>query len=197
MSSKERVLVVDDERNIRRSLALTLSGEGFEVREAGTGEDALAAITREPPHVVFLDINLPGIDGMEVFRNEDVLSPRTAPFLPILVDEAEDRIAREDADDIGSHCLKEVVLDQSEHLEGFAHLHGARIKPVVVAQLRYQAAMDSGDEGASEIDRNAIGLAVVDCGADSFLAGHGVDCAGFVGSFNYETIPERGAGGGS
>lgn len=60
------LLVVDDEQNIRRSLELTLGGEGFEVRSVATGEDAIAYCEEREPDAVFLDVHLPGIDGLEV-----------------------------------------------------------------------------------------------------------------------------------
>jgi len=64
----ERILVVDDEVNIIRSLELILGGEGVAVTGAGSGEQALARLAAEPYDAVFLDINLPGIDGLETLR---------------------------------------------------------------------------------------------------------------------------------
>ncbi len=61
-----RVLVVDDEPKIRALLRGYLDSEGFAVREAGTGEEALAAAEAWAPDVVVLDVRLPGIDGFEV-----------------------------------------------------------------------------------------------------------------------------------
>ncbi len=68
MSAEARILVVDDEQNIRRSLEMTLSGEGFEVRTAADGERGLQLLGEEGFEAVFLDVNLPGIDGLEVLR---------------------------------------------------------------------------------------------------------------------------------
>ena len=64
----DRILIVDDEENIRRSFEITLGGAGFRVEGYGAGEDALAAIAVEAPDAMFLDIKLPGIDGLEVLR---------------------------------------------------------------------------------------------------------------------------------
>lgn len=68
MSSKARILVVDDEANIRRTLEMALSGEGFDVRTAPNGEEALALIREDDSGfaAMFLDVKLPGIDGLEV-----------------------------------------------------------------------------------------------------------------------------------
>ena len=67
-TQKSKLLVVDDEQNIRRSLAMILAGEGFEVLDAANGEDALLRLERGDIDAVFLDVNLPGIDGLEVLR---------------------------------------------------------------------------------------------------------------------------------
>jgi two-component system KDP operon response regulator KdpE len=63
-----KVLVVDDEPQIRRALTLNLGARGYEVLEAFTGEGALAAIDAGPPDVVLLDLGLPDMDGMTVLR---------------------------------------------------------------------------------------------------------------------------------
>ncbi len=62
------VLVVDDEVAIRRFLRLSLSGEGFQVHEAASGEETLQAVAREHPDLVLLDLGLPDLDGVEVTR---------------------------------------------------------------------------------------------------------------------------------
>jgi two-component system nitrogen regulation response regulator NtrX len=64
----ERILVVDDEQDIRHSLEIVLGGAGYQVMCAKDGEEALAVVEAERPHAVFLDIELPKLDGMEVLR---------------------------------------------------------------------------------------------------------------------------------
>jgi two-component system KDP operon response regulator KdpE len=63
-----RVLVVDDERPIRRFLQASLSAHGCTVFEAATGQEALAAVATDRPDVVILDLGLPDMDGIEVTR---------------------------------------------------------------------------------------------------------------------------------
>ena len=63
-----RVLVVDDERPIRRALAANLKARGYEVDLAATGEEALDLAARNHPEAVVLDLGLPGIDGVEVIE---------------------------------------------------------------------------------------------------------------------------------
>ena len=76
-----RILIVDDEKNIRRTFGMVLTGEGFEVTEAESGEEALAAVTAVAPDLMILDVKLPGIDGLEVLRRVRVDHPR----LPVIM----------------------------------------------------------------------------------------------------------------
>ena len=62
------VLLVDDDRALRKILRAYLEQESIAVLEAGSGEEALAAIGRASPALVLLDVRLPGIDGFEVLR---------------------------------------------------------------------------------------------------------------------------------
>ena len=63
-----RVLVVDDERPIRRFLHVSLSAHGHKVFEAETGKDGLASAAANRPDVIILDLGLPDLDGLEVTR---------------------------------------------------------------------------------------------------------------------------------
>lgn len=63
------VMVVDDETSIRESLRMVLEYEGYSVREAGGGGEALAAIAAVPPDAVLLDIKMPESDGLQVLRS--------------------------------------------------------------------------------------------------------------------------------
>jgi two-component system KDP operon response regulator KdpE len=66
--SNLRILVVDDERAIRRFLRAALSSHGYEVVEAENGQTALAAASENPPGVVILDLGLPDMEGVQVTR---------------------------------------------------------------------------------------------------------------------------------
>jgi two-component system KDP operon response regulator KdpE len=63
-----RVLVVDDEPQILRALAINLRARHYEVFTAGTGTEALATAAAHPPDLVILDLGLPDMDGTEVIR---------------------------------------------------------------------------------------------------------------------------------
>src|SRR5581483_12025498 len=67
MGDRRTILVVDDDSESERSLTLLLSAEGYSVRPAQTGAQAVAAVTAEPPDLILLDIRAPGT-GFEAFR---------------------------------------------------------------------------------------------------------------------------------
>jgi DNA-binding NarL/FixJ family response regulator len=78
-----RVLVVDDQAPFRRAAqAVLLMTDGFEsVAEAETGEDAVEAVGRLHPDLVLMDINMPGINGIEATRQIMAASPDTFVIL--------------------------------------------------------------------------------------------------------------------
>jgi two-component system, OmpR family, KDP operon response regulator KdpE len=74
------VLVVDDEESIRRFLCPVLANQGFEVVEAATGEEALAAAAARPPQLVVLDLGLPDVGGQAVLERL-----RTRLAMPVII----------------------------------------------------------------------------------------------------------------
>jgi CheY-like chemotaxis protein len=62
------VLLVDDNRDAREMYTLLLQADGHEVYQAADGAEALTVFRRERPHIAFVDIGLPGLDGHEVAR---------------------------------------------------------------------------------------------------------------------------------
>lgn len=98
--SRPRVLVVDDEEQIRRAVRRALSTRGYEVLEASDGEEALAIAASSQPDLVILDLNLPALDGLAVCERL-----RRTTAIPILVlsvrEEETDKVAALDlgADD--------------------------------------------------------------------------------------------------
>lgn len=63
-----KILVVDDEPYILRSLTFVLRKEGFDVREAHSGKEALEVFKQEAPQLVFLDVMMPEMNGFDVCR---------------------------------------------------------------------------------------------------------------------------------
>ncbi len=81
--SKEKILVVDDEEDILELVRHHLKREGYEVRCAESGEQALQLAKSKPVNLIILDLMLPGIDGLEVTRRLKG-DPRTQ-HIPILM----------------------------------------------------------------------------------------------------------------
>jgi two-component system KDP operon response regulator KdpE len=76
----ERVLIVDDEAPIRRTLELNLTARGYQVQQAASGESALQQARSLPPDLAIIDLGLPGMSGIDVIR-----SFRQWSTIPILV----------------------------------------------------------------------------------------------------------------
>ena len=85
MTSRDRILLVDDEAAIQRSVGPLLRSHGYDVDVAGTGADALKRFAAEPPDLIVLDLGLPDIEGTEVCRRI-----RLASDVPIIVLSARD-----------------------------------------------------------------------------------------------------------
>lgn len=66
--NKAKIIIVEDEEDIRELLRYNLAKEGYEVIGVGTGEDGLEAAINDSPDLIVLDIMLPGIDGLDVCR---------------------------------------------------------------------------------------------------------------------------------
>jgi two-component system KDP operon response regulator KdpE len=90
------ILVVDDEPQIRRVLRSTLSTRGYVITEAKTGEEALESMRKEPPDLILLDMNMPGIGGIEACR--EIRRTSDAPIIMLTVRNAErDKVGALDA----------------------------------------------------------------------------------------------------
>ncbi len=66
--AEPRILVVDDDRDIRGLAASVLLAAGYDVREAASGIEAFELLARDPCALVLLDINMPGLDGWQTLR---------------------------------------------------------------------------------------------------------------------------------
>src|SRR6188474_317385 len=72
------ILVVDDEKNIRRTVRMVLEGEGFGVEEASSGEEALARLPEVGADIMLLDVQLPGISGLELLERMSAAAAASA-----------------------------------------------------------------------------------------------------------------------
>src|SRR5579884_3024207 len=77
---KSRILLIEDDENIRSSLGLFLRQEGYDVSEAASGEEGLQSLLNRAADVVLVDVMLPGIDGFEVTRQV-----RRASDVPVVI----------------------------------------------------------------------------------------------------------------
>jgi two-component system KDP operon response regulator KdpE len=94
--SGENILVVDDEPQIRRVMRSTLSSRGYVITEAKSGEESVESVRKEHPDLVLLDINMPGIGGIEACK--EIRRTSDAPIIMLTVRNAErDKVAALDA----------------------------------------------------------------------------------------------------
>src|SRR5579863_4665253 len=94
--SMGRVLVVDDEPQIRRVLRSTLAARGYEVQDAPTGEDALHYLRQSRFDLILLDVNMPGMGGLEACRQIRAVSEAAIIMLTVRNSE-QDKVAGLDA----------------------------------------------------------------------------------------------------
>jgi two-component system cell cycle response regulator len=94
MLGKFNVLVVDDDADKRNLLEVALGMEGYDVRTAANGREALAAVDSYPPDLIVTDVMMPEMDGFELVRRIRQ-NPQTK-FIPLILQTA----ARSDADDV-------------------------------------------------------------------------------------------------
>lgn len=91
-SSQGSILIVDDDASVRRALHSTLQTLGFRTSEASGGEEALVLARTAPYDVVLLDINMPGMDGLESCRQLRRLLPRIAILMLTVRDSEDDKV---------------------------------------------------------------------------------------------------------
>src|SRR5262245_42226560 len=111
LSASPQLLIVDDEPLIRDSLAEFLSGEGFQVRACGSGEEALALAERQRFDVALCDVQLPGIDGIAVLDRLLKINPQILVVLITAYGTVENAVA---AFQRGAHdyLMKPILLDE-------------------------------------------------------------------------------------
>jgi len=68
LTKAESILIVDDEKNMRRTLADILRDEGYQVTTAATGDEAIDLCSKGRYDIILMDVRMPGIDGVEAFR---------------------------------------------------------------------------------------------------------------------------------
>lgn len=102
----KKILLVDDEENIRFIYEEEFKEEGYTVTTAGNGIDALELFSREKPDLVVLDIQMPGLNGIEVLRRMKTLEPS----VPIILCSAFPEFKQ----DLGAWASEEYIVKSSD-----------------------------------------------------------------------------------
>jgi two-component system KDP operon response regulator KdpE len=91
-SSHPKVLVVDDEPAMRKVLRTSLAASGYAIQEASSGEEAIERLREQPADLALLDINMPGIGGIEACRRIRNLIPRIGIVMITVRDQEDDKV---------------------------------------------------------------------------------------------------------
>ena len=136
MSDETTILVVDDQPQNIRLLEAVLTPRGYRVLSADSGAEALDLLAREQPHLVLLDIVMPGMDGYEVCRRIRE-NPDTA-YLPVVMVTASESREKVRAIEAGADDFVTKPFDQAELL--------ARVKSLVRIQRHQDTIRRQADE---------------------------------------------------
>ncbi|MBZ5592470.1 MAG: response regulator transcription factor [Acidobacteriia bacterium] len=87
-----RILLVDNDSALRRTLRNSLAAHGYTIGEARSGEEALEAVTQENTHLILLDINMPGIGGLVTCRRLRAMTPQAGIIMVTVCDTEDDKV---------------------------------------------------------------------------------------------------------
>lgn len=147
---KARLLVIDDEPAIRDTMRMILEYEGYDVLLAGSGQEGLAMVERESPDLVFLDIKMPGLDGIEAARR--ILARQPIPVVMLTAYGNEELIARAVRAGVFAYLVKPYRPQD--------------LRPTIeAARARHADLLARVPFGAGELDSYE--------GADYYLSGYG------------------------
>jgi DNA-binding response OmpR family regulator len=108
-----RLLIVDDERDNRELLDVILAWEGFATATAANGEDAILAVAEQRPHLILLDVMMPGMDGYQVAtRLKGELASRDTPI--IIVSAMTDESSRAQSKKCGAEDFLAKPVDRDQ-----------------------------------------------------------------------------------
>ncbi len=144
------ILVVDDEREIVRALHRALKAHGYSVHTAGSGEEAVEAISALRPDLVLLDLLLPGMSGLEVCRQ--VRAASNVPIIVLSVKDAErDKV---EALDLGADDYVAKPFGIDEVLARVRVALRRAVQPPSGAEPRFQAGPLSVDFARRQVELN-------------------------------------------
>jgi len=151
--AKAQILIVEDDRDLREALVTTLELAKFRVREAASGQEALAALARDPVDMVVSDVNMPGMSGHELLAEVQ----RHYPGLPMMLITAYGQI---------SHAVSAM---QSGAIDYLVKPFEPQVLVEAVTRVVGGAKPKSGDEPVAEdpISKRMFQLAAKVAGSDS------------------------------
>lgn len=120
---KKRILIIEDEPAILQLLMLVLAKEGYEIHTCQTGREAIAKMKQVRPHLVLLDVMLPGMDGravVSIMEEDEALSS-----IPVLITSA--------------------LVESEKMFRPFAQVKGFCAKPFVLKDLVIKVKQSLGD----------------------------------------------------
>ena len=148
--SKRRILVVDDEADIRRLVATALDASGYDAHLAADGEEALRVAARYLPDLVLLDIMMPGIDGYAVYdrlraKPIDLRSPIVFLTARTQIDERLLGFQKGAVDYVTKPFhIKELLARVKVHLGELAPLRGSTPSPLTPRELEVLGLLAAG-----------------------------------------------------
>ena len=115
---KKKILLVDDEESIHLLYSEELEEEGYEVYSAMTGEEALEKLPEIGPDLVILDINMPGMNGIEVLRRMKEIKPQLPVILSSAYQEFKQNLASWASDEyiVKSANMQELLTAVKKHI---------------------------------------------------------------------------------
>ena len=135
-----RVLIVDDEENQVRALAIGLRLEGFEVATAREAEGALAQLQDEPADIAIVDLMMPGVNGIELARKLRDLHPYTRVVLTSAYHLSERQLTRADCGVVGFVPKPYALAELAEFIRNKLAYSGAHpVPPSQRSQARLRA----------------------------------------------------------
>ena len=147
-----RVLVVDDEPQIRKALSVNLAARGYDVDLAASGEEGLTLAAANHPDLVLLDIGLPGIDGIEVVRGLRGWS--AVPIIMLSVRDSEgDKVRALDAG-ADDYVSKPFGMDEVlARMRAALRRHQPTPEQAIVTTAHFT--LDLGDKSVQRVDGSA------------------------------------------
>jgi len=160
--SATRVVIADDQVLVRSGFTMILAAEGIEVvGQAGTGEEAIAAVRRERPDVILMDIRMPGLDGLEATRRILAEAPLTAAGDPVRVVmlttfDLDQYVYAALSAGASGFLLKDVTPDHLVHAVRLVRAGDALLAPTITRRLVERFAR--GDPAHATVHRDLAGL---------------------------------------